>query len=66
MTRGSSSPRQRHGWLTGDGDDGSAEIVRARLVVNAAGPWVDHVLSTAMGQNDVHNVRLVQGSHIVV
>ena len=40
--------------------------MRARLVVNAAGPWVDHVLSGAVGQNDVHNVRLVQGSHIVV
>jgi glycerol-3-phosphate dehydrogenase len=43
-----------------------AEEVRARLIVNAAGPWVDHVLSAAIGQNDVRNVRLVQGSHIVV
>ena len=42
------------------------EEVTARLLVNAAGPWVDHVLSGAVGQNDVHNVRLVQGSHIVV
>jgi glycerol-3-phosphate dehydrogenase len=30
------------------------------------GPWVDRVLSSAVGRNDVHNVRLVQGSHIVV
>ena len=44
----------------------TAEEFRARLVVNAAGPWVDHVLSGAVGQKDVHNVRLVQGSHIVV
>lgn len=42
------------------------EDVRARVLVNAAGPWVDQVLSGAVGQNDVHNVRLVQGSHIVV
>ena len=42
------------------------EEVKARLIVNAAGPWVDHVLAGAIGQNDVHNVRLVQGSHIVV
>ena len=44
----------------------STREVRARLLVNAAGPWVDQVLSGALGQNDVHNVRLVQGSHIVV
>jgi glycerol-3-phosphate dehydrogenase len=45
---------------------GTVEEVKARLVVNAAGPWVDRVLSEALGENDVHNVRLVQGSHIVV
>ncbi len=36
------------------------------MLVNAAGPWVDAVLSGALGKNNVHNVRLVQGSHIVV
>ncbi|WP_313196257.1 glycerol-3-phosphate dehydrogenase [Shinella zoogloeoides] len=45
---------------------GDRETVRARMLVNAAGPWVDKVLSSAFGRNDVHNVRLVQGSHIVV
>src|SRR5690606_34349123 len=45
---------------------GASEEVRARLLVNAAGPWVDHVLSRALGESAVHNVRLVQGSHIVV
>ncbi|KQZ99702.1 glycerol-3-phosphate dehydrogenase [Mesorhizobium sp. Root157] len=49
-----------------DGRTGAREEVKARLLVNAAGPWVDHVLSEALGRNDVHNVRLVQGSHIVV
>ncbi len=46
--------------------DGAVETVKARLLVNAAGPWVDEVLSDALGHNDAHNVRLVQGSHIVV
>ncbi|QKC90426.1 glycerol-3-phosphate dehydrogenase [Mesorhizobium sp. NZP2234] len=46
--------------------NGEAEEVKARLLVNAAGPWVDHVLSGVVGLNDVHNVRLVQGSHIVI
>ncbi|RRH99193.1 glycerol-3-phosphate dehydrogenase [Mesorhizobium tamadayense] len=45
---------------------GETEEVRARLLVNAAGPWVDQVLAKTVGQNDVHNVRLVQGSHIVI
>ena len=45
---------------------GDREEARARLLVNAAGPWVDRVLAGALGRNDVHNVRLVQGSHIVV
>ncbi|MBD0413582.1 glycerol-3-phosphate dehydrogenase [Oryzicola mucosus] len=45
---------------------GHAEQVRARLLVNASGPWIDHVISGIVAQNDVHNVRLVQGSHIVV
>jgi glycerol-3-phosphate dehydrogenase len=44
----------------------ATEEIKARLIVNAAGPWVDRVLSGALGRKDVHNVRLVQGSHIVV
>ena len=40
--------------------------VTARLVINAAGPWVDQVLRGPLGRNDARNVRLVQGSHIVV
>ncbi|MGE7371372.1 glycerol-3-phosphate dehydrogenase [Neorhizobium sp. NPDC001467] len=39
---------------------------RARMLVNAGGPWVDQVLSGTIGRNNVHNVRLVQGSHIIV
>ena len=39
---------------------------KARLIVNAAGPWIDKVLKQAFGSNKSKNVRLVQGSHIVV
>jgi glycerol-3-phosphate dehydrogenase len=45
---------------------GAAATVRARLLVNAAGPWIDRVLAETLGRNGAHNVRLVQGSHIVV
>jgi glycerol-3-phosphate dehydrogenase len=44
---------------------GVRETVSARLFVNAAGPWVDKLLQDAAGAN-THNVRLVQGSHIIV
>ena len=49
-----------------DQRSGKIEEIKARLIVNAAGPWIDHVLTETVGQNNVHNVRLVQGSHIVV
>ncbi len=49
-----------------DVDTGLRGTVRARLLVNAAGPWVDMVLREAVGQPEANNVRLVKGSHIVV
>lgn len=55
------------GWtITLQPASGEPEIVRARLLVNAGGPWVDQVLSGVTGHNAARNVRLVQGSHIVV
>ncbi|MBN9077239.1 MAG: glycerol-3-phosphate dehydrogenase [Rhizobiales bacterium 65-79] len=45
---------------------GETTTERARLLVNAAGPWVDTVLQETLGRNNAHNVRLVQGSHIVI
>ena len=40
--------------------------VAARAIVNAAGPWVGHVLTDRLGATPRRAVRLVQGSHIVV
>ncbi len=39
---------------------------RARLLVNAAGPWAGLVTSGVMGLNTPARIRMVQGSHIVV
>jgi len=44
--------------------DGST--VRARAIVNAAGPWVKEVLNAQLAQPSRDDVRLVKGSHIVV
>jgi glycerol-3-phosphate dehydrogenase len=63
------SARAENGvWQIGIQDDatGQRSVVNARLLINASGPWVDRVLAVTLGQNSVGNVRLVQGSHIVV
>jgi glycerol-3-phosphate dehydrogenase len=40
--------------------------IRARTVVNAAGPWVGEVLTSTLREPAHASVRLVKGSHIVV
>ena len=45
---------------------GRTEEITAKVLVNAAGPWVDDVLGSAFDLNTAQNVRLVRGSHIVV
>jgi glycerol-3-phosphate dehydrogenase len=42
------------------------EKVRARAIVNAAGPWVKGVLNQRLLQPSADAVRLVKGSHIVL
>lgn len=42
------------------------ETIRARTLINAAGPWVEDVLARGTGVNARAKVRLVKGSHIVV
>ena len=65
-TRVTSVRRDAGGFVVEMDGEGGRQTVRANLVVNAAGPWVDHVITGAMGKNGAHNVRLVKGSHIVV
>jgi glycerol-3-phosphate dehydrogenase len=48
------------------GRTGEIFEVGAKLVVNAAGPWVDHVLNSVVGEAPRRHVRLVQGSHLVM
>lgn len=38
----------------------------AKVLVNAAGPWVSDVATRIAGTNSSRNVRLVKGSHIIV
>jgi glycerol-3-phosphate dehydrogenase len=45
--------------------DGSTRTVDARIVVNAAGPWVEEILGKIGNRSNSQGVRLVKGSHIV-
>ena len=49
-----------------DTRSGESGEVRARALVNAAGPWVDSVIRNCIRANTPERIRLVRGSHIVV
>ena len=54
-----------HGWdveLSG----GPLKSLRAKVIVNAAGPWAEQVLSGVVNGLEPPALRLVRGSHIVV
>lgn len=46
--------------------DGQQYTAQAKLVVNAAGPWVETILGQFGGGSNRSKIRLVKGSHIVV
>ena len=42
------------------------ETIRAKALINSAGPWVSQVLGQVIGHNDPAKIRMVKGSHLVV
>lgn len=70
MTRTKVTGAQRIGDLwqvtTEDTETGNQTVHHARILVNAAGPWVGDVIATKLRSNSTDRVRLVRGSHIVV
>ncbi|WP_416367131.1 glycerol-3-phosphate dehydrogenase [Pseudomonas tohonis] len=46
--------------------DGTLLSIRARALVNAAGPWVAKFIKDDLKQKSPYGIRLIQGSHIVV
>ena len=66
-TRATAARRGKDAWsleLEDRHGGGTRDTVRARVLVNAAGPWVASVLNQ-LGVDVPAHVRLVQGSHIV-
>ncbi len=62
-----SARREAGGWSveTRNAITGEKRTLRARCIVNAAGPWVSDIIGRA-GSHSSRNVRLVKGSHIIV
>jgi glycerol-3-phosphate dehydrogenase len=62
--------REGDGWratlVAGEGEGGRPTTVRAKAVVNAAGPWVGEALGRCGLGAARTAVRLVKGSHVVV
>ncbi len=60
---------QREGDLwritTQDSDSNEQRTHFARMLINAAGPWVGDIIATKLRSNSSDGVRLVRGSHIV-
>lgn len=48
-----------------DCDSGETRELRARMLINAGGPWVGDIIRTKIRSNSREGVRLVRGSHIV-
>ncbi len=67
-TRVVAAARSTEGWqlTVQPRDGGRTGTVAARILVNAAGPWVAEVLTAVVRADTPAAVRLVQGSHIVV
>lgn len=60
--------RSQDGWTATIQNQATQEktTVKAKVMVNAAGPWVAELLKDKLHVQSKMNVRLVKGSHIVV
>ena len=45
--------------------EGGPRTVRAKMLVNAGGPWVGEIIHGTLGLDSREGVRLVRGSHVV-
>ena len=66
-TKCTSARRENGAWdITILPEGGKEQTIRAKALVNAAGPWVSEVLGSIVGRNNPDRIRMVKGSHIVV
>ena len=55
--------RSKKGWeILLDND----EIVNSKILINAAGPWINEIVNNVIKANKNKSIRLVKGSHIII
>ena len=55
--------RSKEGWeILLDND----EIVNSKILINAAGPWINEIVNNVIKANKNKSIRLVKGSHIII
>lgn len=64
QTKVESAKRQGEHWLVQI--ENSNEVIKAKTIANAAGPWVEDVIRDRMNIEGSARIRLVRGSHIIV
>lgn len=66
-TRVMSADRRDDHWVVRlrDEENGGEFNLRARMLINAGGPWVGDIIRNTIRLNSSEGVRLVRGSHIV-
>ena len=61
-----SAKRHKGLWHIEISQGDSVKTIRARALVNAAGPWVNDVIGQVVRLNSKRAIRLVKGSHIIL
>ena len=58
-----SAKRLNEGWeITLDNN----ELVKSKILINAAGPWINEIVNNVIKVNSNKSIRLVRGSHIII
>lgn len=65
-TRATKAVVENGHWQVSVETPSGPEVVHARALVNAGGPWVSEIMSGVIGNSKAKPVRLVKGSHIIV
>ena len=55
--------RSKEGWEISLDND---EIVNSKILINAAGPWINEIVNNVIKINKNKSIRLVRGSHIII